>query len=340
MTSTHPRPRRIDLSPARRGALILLAGLLAAPWAPAQNAAGFPDKPVRIIVGFGAGTGPDILARLLGQKLSETWGGVGVVIDNKPGAGGLIAASEAARAAPDGYTLLLGVTGNMIIAPASYRKLPYDPLKDFVPVSQVVSNDFVLLSNPGSVPARNVKEFVDWSTRQPKGIFMGTFGAGTPGHFGAYIFGDAVKLKMEVVHYRTTGDALTGLLSSDVQGMFGSVGVAAANVKAGKLSALGVTGPARNPALPDVPTMKEQGYPSLEFTSWFGIVAPTRTPNDILAKLSADIQKVVKTPDAQARFEAAGFTPTGTTREQFARIIAADTELWGKAVRATGFKAD
>lgn len=325
---------------SRRTALACLAALTATPLVHAQGAAGYPNKPVRIIVGFAAGAGPDILARLLGQKLSEAWGNVGVVIDNKPGAGGLIAASEAARAAPDGYTLLLGVTGNMIIAPASYNKLPYDPLRDFVPVSQVVSNDFVLLTNPNKVPAKNVKEFVDWSAKQPQGIFMGTFGAGTPGHFGAYIFGDAVKLKPEVVHYKNTGDALGGLIAGDVQGMFGSVGVATANVKAGKLAALAATGPARNPALPDVPTMKEQGYTNLEITSWFGIVAPSKTPDDIVNKLSADIRKVVQQADTRARFEAAGFTATGTTREDFAKIIAVDTEVWGKAVRATGFKAD
>ncbi len=324
----------------RRSALALAAALLATPWAHAQTAAGFPNKPVRIIVGFAPGAGPDILARLLAQRLSEAWGNVGVIIDNKPGAGGLIAASEAARATPDGYTLLLGVTGNMIIAPASYNKLPYDPLKDFTPVSQVVSNDFVLLSNPDKVPAKNVKEFVEWSAKQPKGIFMGTFGAGTPGHFGAYIFGDAVNIKPEVVHYKNTGDALTGLLAGDLQGMFGSVGVATANVKAGKLTALAATGPLRNPALPDVPTMKEQGYTNLEITSWFGIVAPAKTPTDIVSKLSTDIQKVVKSPDTRARFEAAGFTGTGTTREEFAQIITRDTETWGKAVRATGFKAD
>jgi tripartite-type tricarboxylate transporter receptor subunit TctC len=263
-----------------------------------------------------------------------------VVIDNKPGAGGLIAASEAARAAPDGYTLLLGVSGNMVIAPASYSKLPYDPLKDFVPVSQVVSNDFVLLSNPSKVPARNVKAFVEWSSQQPQGIFMGTFGAGTPGHFAAYIFGDAVRLKPEVVHYKNTNDVMVGLLAGDVQGVFGSVGVAAGNVKAGKLVALGATGPKRNPALPDVPTMKEQGYGNLEITSWFGIMAPAKTPDAVVARLSADIQKVVQMPDTQASFEAAGFTATGTTREEFARILAADTATWGKAVRATGFKAD
>jgi tripartite-type tricarboxylate transporter receptor subunit TctC len=299
----------------------------------------YPSRPVRMIVGFPAGTGPDIVARLLAQKLSESWGNMGVIVDNKPGAGGLIAASEAARAPADGYTLMLGETGQLSIAPSSYNKLPYDPVKDFAPVSQVVSADFVLLVNPQKVPAKNVKEFVTW-TQQQKGLFMATFGAGTPGHFGAFMFGDAVKLKPEAVHYKSTGDALGGLFSGDVQGVFASVGLAAPNVKAGKLVALGSTGATRTGALPDVPTIKEQGFNNLEFSSWFGIVTPSKVPADILAKLSADIQKAVKSPDLKAKLEESGFRVTGTSREEFTRIIAADTVTWGKAVAATGFKAD
>ena len=322
-------------------AAAITAGL-AAPWAGAQaQAAGaaYPAKPVRMIVGFPAGTGPDIVARLLAQKLSEGWGNVGVIVDNKPGAGGLIAAGEAARAAPDGYTIMLGETGQLSIAPSSYNKLHYDPAKDFVAVSQVVTSDFVLLVNPQKVPSRNVKEFVDW-TKQQKGLFLATFGAGTPGHFGAFMFGDAVKLKPEPVHYKNTADALGGLFSGDVQGVFASVGLAAPNVKAGKLVALGTTGATRTSTLPDVPTIKEQGYANLEFSSWFGIVAPAKTPPDIVARLNADIVKAVQSPEGRAKMEEAGFRVTGTSQQDFARIIAADTVTWGKAVAATGFKAD
>ncbi len=329
--------------PARRALLTaaMLAGL-AAPWAAAQAqtaAAAYPNKPVRIIVGFPAGTGPDIVARLLAQKLSEGWGNMGVIVDNKPGAGGLIAASEAARAAPDGYTLMLGETGQLSIAPSSYTKLPYSPQKDFVAVSQVVTSDFVLLVNPQKVPARNVRDFVEW-TKQQKGLFLATFGAGTPGHFGAFMFGDAVQLKPEPVHYKNTTDALGGLFSGDVQGVFASVGLAAPNVKAGKLAALGSTGATRTNALPEVPTIKEQGYANLEFSSWFGIVAPAKTPPEIVARLNADIVKAVQSPEGRAKMEEAGFRVTGTGAQEFTRIIAADTATWGKAVAATGFKAD
>lgn len=323
-----------------RRALLASATLLASlATTGVQAQAAYPNRPVRIIVGFPAGTGPDIVARLLAQKLSEGWSNQGVIVDNKPGAGGLIAASEAARAIPDGYTLMLGETGQLSIAPSSYNKLPYDPARDFAPVSQVVSADFALLINPQKVPARNVKEFVSW-TQQQKGLFMATFGAGTPGHFGAFMFGEAIKVKPEAVHYKSTADALGGLFSGDVHGVFASVGLAAPNVKAGKLLALGTTGPARAAALPDVPTIKEQGYPTLEFSSWFGIVAPARTPPEVLAKLSADVQKAVTDPAMRTKLEDAGFRVTGTTAEAFARIIAADTVTWGKAVAATGFKAD
>lgn len=319
---------------------VLLAACAAAclPLA-AQAQATYPARPVRIVVGFPAGTGPDIVARLLAQKLSESWGSQAVIVDNKPGAGGLIAASEAARAAPDGYTLMLAETGQLSIAPSSYNKLPYDPAKDFAPVSHVVGADFALLVNPQKVPARNVKDFVAWAKGQPQ-LFMATFGAGTPGHFGAYMFGDAVKIKPEPVHYKSTGDALGGMFSGDVHAVFASMGLSAPQVKSGKLVALASTGPARAASLPDVPTMKEQGYPSLEFSSWFGIVAPAGTPPEILSKLSADVQKAVQSADGRSKMEGAGFRVTGTTREEFARIIAADTVTWGKAVAASGFKAD
>lgn len=328
-----------DFSLRRRaGVNALILATMSSMCALATAQAAYPNKPVRLIVGFPAGTGPDIVARLMGQKLAEAWG-TGVIVDNKPGAGGLIAAGEAAKAAPDGYTLMLGETGQLSIAPSSYNKLPYDPVKDFVPVSQVVSADFAFLVNPQKVPAKNVKEFVEWSHQQ-KGLFMATFGAGTPGHFGAYMFGDALKLKPEAVHYKNTADALGGMFSGDVHGVFASVGLAAPNVKAGKLAALATTGPTRAGALPDVPTFKEQGHAELEFSSWFGVVAPAKTPSDIINKLNADILKVVRSPDGKAKLEEAGFRVTGTTREEFARIISADTVKWGKAVAATGFKAD
>jgi tripartite-type tricarboxylate transporter receptor subunit TctC len=223
---------------------------------------------------------------------------VGVVVDNRPGAAGLIAASEAARAPADGYTIMLAETGQLSIAPNTYQRLAYQPSKDFAPVSQVVSSDFVLLVNPEKVKARNVRDFVAW-TRQQNGLFMATFGAGTPGHFGAYMFGDAVQSKPEVVHYKSTSDALSGIFSGDVQGVFASSGMAIPQVRAGKLVALGSTGSARVEQLPELPTMKEQGFGNLEFSSWFGIVAPARTPAQVVSKLNADLLKVLQSSDGR-----------------------------------------
>ena len=318
---------------------ILLAALLtaAAPLLYAQ--ATFPSKPVRILAGFGPGTGPDVVARILAQKLSETWNGAAVLVENKTAAGGLLAGSEVARAAPDGHTLLLGATAQLAIAPHVYKKLPYDPVNDFVAISQVVSSDFILLVNPEKVPARNVRDFAAFVKQQPKGYFMGTFGAGSPGHFGAYILGDAIQSKPESIHYRTTGDVVTGLVSGDVQGVFGSAGFAVPNVQGGKLVAIGSTGLLRSPALPDVPTMKEQGFP-IEFTAWYAIVAPAKTPADVVAKLSADIRRAVQGEDAKQKLEAAGFQVTATSADELVQIMRRDIGTWGRAVKATGFQAD
>ena len=328
----HLLPRRLALAGLLAAALPLLPGL-----SMAQSA--FPSKPVRILVGFPAGSGPDMVARLIAQRLTEAWGGAPVVVDNKTGAGGVIAATETARAAPDGYTLMLGASTQLSIAPHTHRKLPYDPARDFAAVTQVVSTDFVLLVNPQKVQARNLKEFAVAAKAQPNGLFMGTFGAGTPGHFGAYMLGDAIQVKPEAVHYKNTGDVVTGLVGGDVLGVFGSVGFAVSAVQTGKLAAIAVTGPSRSPALPDVATAKEQGLPSLEFTSWFGIVAPARTPADLIARLNADIRKAVQSPEAKQKLAGAGFQVTGTSAHEFDQIIRRDTSAWGKAVAASGFQA-
>ena len=317
--------------------LVPLLLCAAAPFAGAQST--YPNRSVRMIVGFAPGTDPDVVARLLAQKLGEAWGGQSVVVDNRAGAGGVIAATEAARATPDGYTLMLGETGQLSIAPSTYSKLNYDPKKDFVPVSEVVTSSFVLMVNPAKMPAHDMKEFVEWG-RQQKPLFLGTFGAGTPNHFGAYLLGTVVGVPMEPVHYRSTGDALSGLFGGDVAGVFASVGLAAPMVKAGKLAALGTSGEARTVAMPKVPTFREQGYPQLVFNSWYGVVAPSGTPAPVIARLEADVRKVMQMPDVRAKLEELGFSVTGTSAADLARVIASDTASWGKIVAATGFRAD
>lgn len=327
-------------SVSRQRRAILYGSLIAASFVAPAHAQDFPSRPVRLIVGFAAGTGPDITARMLAQKLSELWGHVGVVVDNKPGGGGVTAAAEVQRAAPDGYTLLLGELGQIAIAPHTHTKLSYDPKKDFAPVSQVHSTGFILLVDPKQVPARNVSDFIEWGRKRPSGIFIATFGAGTPGHFAAHLFGDVAKLKVDTVHYRSSGDALVGLKSGDVQGVFGSVALSTAQINSGRLVGIGNTGFIRAASLPAIPTMKEQGFERLQFVSWNGVLAPAKTPSTLLDKISADIIKVLSLPATRATMEEAGQRVTGTTRAEFAKIIETDTVYWGKIVSSTGFQED
>ena len=324
---------KLNLLAGRLAAFTLTLGLCVA-----ACAQGYPNKPIRLIVGFPAGTAPDLVARVLGQKLQES-AQFTVVVDNKPGAGGLIAAQEAARAAPDGYTLMLGEVGQLAIATSSYTKLPYDVQRDFLPISLVVSSNFVLLTNPEKNPSKTAREFAVWAKAQPK-FFMATFGAGTPGHFGAYMFGEAAGTTMEPVHYKSTGDAVAALLSGDVPAVFASVALALPNVRAGKMQALAVSGESRSAAFPDVPTLKEAGFNNLEFSSWFGVVVPAKTPTDILDKLNAAVLKVVSNAETRTKLQDMGFKVSGSSREEFAKVIKDDTARWGKAVAATGFKAD
>jgi tripartite-type tricarboxylate transporter receptor subunit TctC len=296
----------------------------------------YPARPVRLVVGFPSGTGPDLVARLVAQKLQESTG-PGFVVDNKTGAAGLIAAREAAKAPPDGYTLFLGTVGEMAISPSSYTRLGFDPVKDFAAVSHLVTSDFAFVV-PAATPAKNLKEYVDWGKAQ-KNLFMGTFGAGTPGHFGVAMLADATGLKAEPVHYKNTGDAMSGIIAGDTQGLFGTLALVSSHVKGGKLRALATTGAERSTMLPDVPTAKEQGYPSVEFGAWFGIYAPAKTPNEVLDKLNGEIVKAMQAPEVREKLQGVGFRVVGSSRQEFDRLLKDDLPRWEKVVKATGFKA-
>jgi tripartite-type tricarboxylate transporter receptor subunit TctC len=303
---------------------------------PAQAQEDFPNRAIRIVVGSAAGTGPDIIARLLANQLSQRWPGAGAVVQNTTGSNHLIAAQEVARAAPDGYTLLLGPTSLLSIAPLT-TKLPIDLEREFTPVSLFADSDFVLLVNPERVPARSPKEFLTWAKAQ-KSIFMGTFGAGSIGHFGSYVLSGAADLKPEMVHYRNTADVIGALYRGDVQGAFATVGLAVAQTSNGRLVALASTGTKRTTKLAGVPTFTEAGFPDVSFTSWFGLVAPARTPPVVIERLQVATQAAAR--EAAASIDTAGFRPMGSTSEEFRRLIVADTRLWGKVIRETGFKAE
>lgn len=319
----------------RRTVSIALAALVASAAVRPAAAQQYPARPLRLIVGFAPGTGPDIVARVVGQKLAEGLGQA-VVVDNKAGAGGIIAAQEAARAAPDGYTIMLGEVGQLSIAPSSYAKLPYDPNRDFAPIGEAVNTDFVLVVGSQS-GVDTLQGFVEQAKAQ-KDLNFATFGAGTPGHFGAVAFADAAGLKAETVHYRSPADALGGLASGSVHAGFITVGVATSHVKAGRLRALATTGASRSAALPDAPTLTEAGYP-LAFAAWFGFVAPAGTPTDVLDTLSTVVAKAVQAPEVRTKLEGAGFRMVGSSRADFARLIQSDAARWGAIVKATGFRA-
>ena len=311
------------------GAVLLL------PWSGAVAA--FPERPVRIVLGFPPGSGPDVLARLLAEGLREAWP-AGVVVDTKPGAAGAIAAQEVAKAAaPDGHTLLLGEVGQLAMAPSTYARLPYDPARDFAPIAEVASIDFAFVV-PAAIPATDLAGYLAWAKAQGQ-VFMGTFGAGTPGHFGAAILARDAGLKAEPAHFRTTGDAMTAVLGGEVQGMFGSVALVAPHVRAGKLKALATTGPARSGLLPEVPTFADLGRPSLAFSAWFGLVAPAATPAPVLAYLEAAVLRALSAAPVRAKMQEAGFRVAGHGRAAFAALMRDETARWAEVVRSTGFKA-
>lgn len=315
--------------------LVLLLAGLALPVVAAD--AQFPSRPIRLLVGYAPSSGADVTARFVAERLQESLK-QGVVVDNKPGAGGLIAAQELARAAPDGYTLMLAAMPQISILPAANPKLPYDPQRDFAPVSQATATDLVLVTNPKRVPSASLQAFVKWAREQPSSLFFATPGQGSVAHFGSHALADALKVKIETVHFKTTSESTQATVGGDIHAQLVTHAVAAPLVKAGQLRALADTGPTRSAVFPDVPTFKELGYPAMVFDSWYGVFAPANTPVEILDKLNAEVVKATRNPETRAKLEAAGLRVTGTTREEFARVIKYDNTRWAKAVYATGFK--
>lgn len=322
MTS-RPIPRRAMLA----GAALLPPAARAAP----------PDRPLRITLGFPAGSGPDALARILAEALKEGFP-AGIVVDNRPGAGGLIAAQEAAKSLPaDGSALLLGEVGQLAMAPSTYARPGYDPTRDFAPVAELASADLVF-GVPASVPAGDLAAFIRWGKAQPQ-LSMGTFGAGSPGHFAAALLAAEAGLPVEAIHFRAAGDAVGALLNGTVQGMFTTVAVVAPHLRAGGVRALATTGPERFPALPEVPTMAELGHPSLTVSTWFGLVAPAATPAPVIAGIEPAVLRAMASPALAARLQEIGFRPTPAGRDAFARLMREERQRWAEVVRATGFRA-
>jgi tripartite-type tricarboxylate transporter receptor subunit TctC len=320
-------------SPVRR---LLLAALLCVP--SITMAQQYPNAPIRLNVGFPAGTGPDIVARTLSQQLGERLK-QSVVVENRAGAGGQIAAQAVARSPADGYTILLGEVGSISISPATYDNLNYDPVKDLAPISEVVRADFALVV-PADSPYKTLEDFIKAGKNARDRLNFGTFGAGTPGHFGAELFAREAGINIEPVHYRSTGDAVTALVSSSVQAAFVTTALAAPQVNGGKLRALAITGAQPSVALPGVPTFAQTGYKNVDFGAWFALFAPAGTPVSILNTLQAETAAAVRAPEAAETLEKAGFIVVGSTREALEQLLVSEAKRWADVVKATGFKAN
>ena len=321
---------------SRRMLLVSLASLMLLPLT--VSAQTFPDKPIRISVGFPPGTGPDLLARIVGQRLSEIVKQP-VVVDNKPGAGGQIATLAVAKGSSDGYNLLLGEAGSVSIAPAAFSKLPYDPAKDLVGVAELAFADFVLVV-PSTSPYKTLGEMIQANRGKADSLNFATFGAGSPGHFGASEFGEQAGVKVEPVHFRSTGDAITAIVSAQVSGAWVSTALANAQIKGGRMRGLAITASTRSPMLPDVPTTAEAGMPKLRFSAWLGVLAPASTPTAVLEVLNKRLVEAVQAGEVKQKLIEAGFSVTGTGLADTERMLKAEGIRWGAVVRSVGFKGD
>jgi len=308
-----------------------LAG--AAPAALAQS--GFPSRPIKFIVPFPPGGATDLVGRLLASRLQESWG-QNVVVENKPGASGMIGTEQVARAAPDGYTVLVGITTH-IQNPAIFAKVPYDPLKDFEPVSQICLSYLVLVVKP-EFPANTIKEFVALVKANPGKYSFGSFGTGSSSHIVGETFARKAGLDLAHVPYKGSAPMMSDLLGGQVPCAWADVSTATQHIAAGKLKPLVVTGERRAPLLAQVPTLLESGWPGFEPLGWVGVLLPGGTPKPIVEKYSNEMVRIVKLPEVRARLYEQTLMPVGDNAASFARTLKRDMVLWQQIVTAAGIK--
>jgi tripartite-type tricarboxylate transporter receptor subunit TctC len=314
-----------------RALLPLLASLCCLP--ASGTAAGFPEKPVRLIVPFPPGGVNDIVSRLIANQLNAAWQRP-VIIDNRGGAGGMIGADLAARANPDGYTLFI-VSSSITSNVALYPKLTFDLRRDFAPISTLVAGAYVLVVNP-SVPARSVRELVALAKGEPRKLSFSSFGEGSSAHLVMELFTSLAGIELLHVPYKGGGPAMAAVMSGEVQLTFSNLSVGLPQVKAGKLRALAVSSLKRQPALPDVPSLHEAGLPGFDAAAWVGLIAPVKTPKALLAQLNGDVRTALAEPALRQQIEARGLAPWVGTPEELARHIDAEIDRWGKVIRAAG----
>ncbi|HXF66343.1 MAG TPA: tripartite tricarboxylate transporter substrate binding protein [Burkholderiales bacterium] len=296
----------------------------------------YPARPIRIITGS-PGSTSDLAARFIGQKLTEAWGQQAVV-DNRPGAGGIIGVEIASKAAPDGYTLVVGHVGTHASAQALFKNLAYDPVKDFAPLSNVVNVAIALVVHP-SVPAASLKEFVAYAQAKAGGVNYGSPGGGTSGNLTGELFNLVTKARMQHVPYKGAGFALTGVVAGETQASFLSTATAAAHIRAGRLRALAVIRKTRFPGLPEVPSAAEAGYPELDANAWFGLFAPARTPRTIVAKLNREIVRVLEHKENRELLLKQGAEAAPTSPEAFGAYVRSEIEKWTRVIRESGLTA-
>jgi tripartite-type tricarboxylate transporter receptor subunit TctC len=304
----------------------------------AALAQAYPSKPIRLIVPFPAGGAVDISARAIGAELSRSLGQQ-VVVENRPGAGGNLAAEAAARAAPDGYTLFMATSAILAVNPVLYAKVPFDPIKDFAPISVVASSDNVLVVHP-SVPAQTVGELIALAKANPGKYSYASSGSGSSTHLAAEMFKMMAGVDLLHVPYKGGPPGVVDLLAGQVNMIFDLVPSALPHIRSGKIRALGVAGVQRSPLLPGVPLISESGVPGYRSSVWFGLVAPAGTPAEIVSRLSADVAKGVRQAEFRDRLTGMGYDVTSTTPEQMAELIRADIPRWAQVVKTNGIKID
>jgi tripartite-type tricarboxylate transporter receptor subunit TctC len=324
-----------------RTPLNLLLGLALAAGLPAIESAAqtakYPDRPVKMMVGFTAGGGTDVVARILAQKMSETIGQT-VFVENRPGASGLLAVEAVAKSPPDGYTLLMGTQTTYAVAPTLYRKTSIDPSRDFAGISMSAVSPLVLVVHP-SVPAQAVKDVIAMAKAKAGTLNFGSGGLGTTPHMTGELFQSVAGIKMAHVAYRGEAPAINDLLGGQIPLMFANLSAVIGNVRAGQLRALAVTSAQRAPAAPEIPTVAESGLPGFETSTWFALVAPAGTPHDVLARLNAEVKRALAQSDVKQRFASLGMTAEDSTPEGLDAYIKSEIAKWTKVIKDADIKA-
>jgi tripartite-type tricarboxylate transporter receptor subunit TctC len=298
----------------------------------------YPSRPIRIIAQFQPGTSTDILARVIGARLTDAWGQQ-VVVDNRPGAGGLVGTELGAKAAPDGYTLTMAVSSGFGINPTLYAKLPYDVLRDFAPITNIALTPQTLVANPG-FGAKSMKDLIALAKSKPGQLNYASLGAGSTSHLTMEMFRSAAGITLNHIPYKGSPAAHAELFSGQIPMMFDAIPAVLPHVKSGRLRGLAIGSARRSTFLPDVPTVAESGFPGFEAVGWIGVAAPSKTPPAVLDKLNAEIRRIINTPEMKERLATLAFTPVGDSRDEFDRFIKSEIARWGKAVRESGAKAE